>query len=69
MPDEVTISKNFRKQVIAYIGSKTGDHLSKPGLILTWLLAALGAPTALVGLLVPIREAGSLVPQMVIVSG
>lgn len=66
MPDEVTISKNFRKQVIAYIGSKTGDHLSKPGLILTWLLAALGAPTALVGLLVPIREAGSLVPQMVI---
>ncbi len=65
MPDEATITRNFRTQVIAYVGSKTGDHLSKPGLILTWLLTALGAPTATIGLLVPIREAGSLVPQMV----
>lgn len=66
MPDEATVSQNFRKQVLAYVGSKTGDQLSKPGLILTWLLAALGAPSAMIGFLVPIREAGSLVPQMVI---
>lgn len=65
MPDESTVSKNFRQQVMAYVGSKTGDQLSKPGLILTWLLTALGAPAATIGLLVPIREAGSLVPQMV----
>ncbi len=66
MPEDPTVSRNFRKQVIAYVGSKTGDQLSKPGLILTWLLSALGAPTATIGLLVPIREAGSLVPQMVV---
>lgn len=66
MTSEATISKNFRKQVIAYVGSKTGDQLSKPGLILTWLLTALGAPAAMIGFLVPIREAGSLVPQMLI---
>jgi len=65
MHDDETISKNFRKQVVASVGSKTGDHLSKPGLILTWLLSVLGAPTATIGLLVPIREAGSLLPQMV----
>ena len=57
---------NFGRQVVASVCSKTGDQLSKPGLILTWLLTALGAPAAAIGLLVPIREAGSLLPQMII---
>jgi hypothetical protein len=60
------VPKNFGKQVIASVLSKTGDQLSKPGLILTWLLTALGAPAAAIGLLVPIREAGSLLPQMIV---
>lgn len=58
--------RNFGKQVIAQVASKTGDQLSKPGLILTWLLTALGAPAVTIGLLVPIREAGSLLPQMIV---
>lgn len=60
------VPKNFGKQVIVSVFSKIGDHLSKPGLILTWLLTALGAPAAAIGLLVPIREAGSLLPQMLV---
>ncbi len=60
------VPQNFGKQVLALVATKTGDQLSKPGLILTWLLAALGAPAATIGLLVPVREAGSLLPQMIV---
>ena len=55
---------NFGKQVLASVASKTGDQLTKPGLILTWLLTATGAPALTIGLLAPVREAGSLLPQM-----
>lgn len=43
---------------------KAGDGLFNPKLILSWLLTALGTPAVLIGLLVPIREAGSLLPQL-----
>ena len=33
---------------------------------LTWMMDAIGAPVALTGLLVPVRESGSLIPQLVI---
>lgn len=58
------IPRNFGRQVVASVCSKIGDQLSKPGVILTWLLTALGSPTFLIGLLAPIREAGSLLPQI-----
>jgi hypothetical protein len=58
------VPENFGRQVIASVASKTGDQLTKPGLILTWLLTALGAPAITIGLLVPVREAGSLLPQI-----
>lgn len=40
-----------------------GDQVVSAGTVLPWLLAALGAPVGLIGLLVPIRESGSLLPQ------
>ena len=40
-----------------------GDQVVSAGTVLPWLLTALGAPVGLVGLLVPIRESGSLLPQ------
>ena len=43
---------------------KTADGLINPKLTLAWLLTALGAPAAAVGALVPIREAGALLPQL-----
>ena len=46
--------------------SKTADSLLDPKLVLSWLVSALGAPGAMVGLLVPIREAGALLPQLVL---
>lgn len=45
--------------------TKLSDGLIDPKLVLSWLLTTLGAPALYVGLLVPIREAGALLPQLV----
>ena len=52
--------------VISLTATKTGDALADPKLVLAWLLGALGAPSAAVGLLVPIRESLALLPQLFI---
>lgn len=44
--------------------TKTADGLIDPKLVLSWLLTTLGAPAMLIGLLVPVREAGALLPQL-----
>lgn len=55
---------NFFKHVISLAFTKTGDGLADPKLVLTWLLTAVGAPAMLIGFLVPVREAGALLPQL-----
>jgi hypothetical protein len=55
---------NFLRHVTSLSLTKAADGLVDPKLVLAWLMAALGAPAALVGLLVPIREAGALLPQL-----
>lgn len=57
---------NFLRHVVSLSATKTGDGLADPKLVLSWLLGALGAPSFYVGLLVPVREAGALVPQLAI---
>ncbi|WP_428388601.1 MFS transporter [Mucisphaera sp.] len=56
---------NFLTHVTALAMTKTGDGLLDPKLVLAWLLTALGSPAAIVGLLVPVREAGALLPQLI----
>ncbi|GAA4358263.1 MFS transporter [Kangiella marina] len=56
--------KNVSTHIISLASTKIADGLIDPKLILSWLLSALGASTFLVGLLVPIREAGALLPQL-----
>ncbi len=46
--------------------TKTADGLIDPKLVLAWLLNTLGAPGYLTGLLVPVREAGALLPQLLL---
>ncbi len=48
--------------------TKLGDALINPKTVLAWVMTVLGAPVALLGFLVPIRESGSLIPQLVIAS-
>ncbi|WP_019601072.1 MFS transporter [Teredinibacter turnerae] len=57
---------NFFKLLLSQWLSKTGDALASTKLVLPWLLASLGAPAFFAGLLVPIRESGSLLPQLFI---
>lgn len=55
---------NFLVLLISHIFTKIGDGLLNPKTTLTWLMTALAAPSFLVGLLVPIRESGSMLPQI-----
>lgn len=57
---------NFFRIIVANMLTKIGDLLISPKTVLAWLIVAVGAPEALVGLLVPIRESGSLIPQLAI---
>jgi len=57
---------NFRVLVSAQILTKLGDALASPKTVLAWLMAAAGAPAFLVGLLVPVRESLSMLPQLLI---
>ena len=54
---------NFFRQLGAMALTKLGDALASPKTTLAWTLGALGAPAWMVGLLVPIRESGSMLPQ------
>lgn len=67
IPDEACreVPRNFFLILASNVLTKLGDLLISPKTVLAWLLSAVGAP-ALVAWLVPIRESGSMVPQMVI---
>ncbi|PRY63592.1 MFS transporter [Vreelandella songnenensis] len=56
--------RNFFLHLWASLGNKLADELSSARLVLPWLMGIIGAPVWMVGLLVPIREAGALLPQV-----
>lgn len=56
--------RNGLRHIAALSMTKVADGLIDPKLVLAWLLTALGAPAVFAGALVPIREAGALLPQM-----
>lgn len=55
---------NFLRQLGAMALTKLGDALASPKTTLAWTLAAVGAPAWMLGWLVPIRESGSMLPQL-----
>ncbi|WP_137170325.1 MFS transporter [Marinomonas sp. FW-1] len=57
---------NVFKLVISNFLINLGDVLINPKVTLPWLLQSVGAPLFLLGWLVPIRESGSLLPQVII---
>ncbi|EIC20798.1 MFS transporter [Thiorhodovibrio frisius] len=58
--------RNFFAYLLANLLTKVADELASAKLLLPWLFGALGAPALLVGFLVPIREAGVLLPQLAV---
>ncbi|MFP4312460.1 MAG: MFS transporter [Nitriliruptoraceae bacterium] len=57
------VPANALRQITALTLQKAGDLVVDAKTVLSWLLAALGAPAAMTALLVPIRESGSMLPQ------
>lgn len=58
--------QNFLYLLASYFFTKLGDAVASPKTTLAWLTTAVGAPGFVLGMLVPIRESGSLVPQLFI---
>jgi len=57
---------NFILQVATQFLTKLGDAIANPKTVLAWLMSALAAPAAFTAFLVPVRESGSLIPQLLI---
>lgn len=60
------VPENFFRQVAATTLTNLGDTLTNPKTTLAWLMGVVGAPVALVAWLVPLRESGSMLPQLFI---
>ncbi|KIN64414.1 Permease of the major facilitator superfamily protein [Sulfitobacter noctilucicola] len=61
-------ARNGLRHIASLSMTKVADGLIDPKLVLAWLLTSLGAPAVYAGALVPIREAGALLPQMPLAS-
>lgn len=57
---------NFLLMLLAQFVTKLSDTLASTKLVVPWLLGSAGVPAFFSGLLVPIRESGSLLPQLAI---
>jgi hypothetical protein len=60
------VSGNFWLILFSQFFSKLADALASAKIVLPWLMTSIGSPVFLSGLLVPIRESGSLIPQLFI---
>ena len=60
------VPQNFFRQVLANTLTSLGDTLTNPKTTLACLMGVVGAPVALIAWLVPIRESGSMLPQLLI---
>lgn len=61
-----SVPGNFFKITASQTLTKLADELANAKTVLPWLLSALGAPAFWIGFLVPIRESGSLLPQLAV---
>jgi hypothetical protein len=66
-PAECTnLPNNYVMNVLNGAASKLAEQVASAKLVLPWLLGAMGAPAVFVGLLLPLRQTGSLLPQLAI---
>ncbi|SHI99833.1 MFS-type transporter involved in bile tolerance, Atg22 family [Arenibacter nanhaiticus] len=60
--------KNYFLILLSNTFSKLGDTLSNPKTVLAWVMSYVNAPVYLISFIVPIRESGSMLPQLIIAS-
>jgi hypothetical protein len=58
--------RNFFAYLLANFLNKVADEIASARLVIPWLFGLLGVPATFTGFLVPIREAGVLVPQLAV---
>jgi len=58
------VPRNFFLQIFSNVFTQLGDTLSNPKTVLTWLMSYVSSPVYLISLIVPLRESGSMVPQV-----
>ncbi|QBG48546.1 MFS transporter [Verrucomicrobia bacterium S94] len=58
--------RNFFAYLTANLLGKVADEIGSAKLIIPWLFGMLGVPAVFTGFLVPIREGGVLLPQLVV---
>jgi len=63
-----SVPGNFFLIILSNTFTKLGDALSNPKTVLAWLMSYVSAPLYLIAFLVPIRESGSMLPQILIAS-
>lgn len=68
IPDDACkhVPKNYVLNVINGSCTKLAEQLAGPKVVLPWLLSAIGAPQFISGLLMPVKQAGSLIPQLAV---
>ncbi|WP_107851425.1 MFS transporter [Oceanimonas marisflavi] len=66
IPDEACrqVAGNRRWLILAQLATALAELMVNAKTVLPWLLQAVGAPVWLIGWLVPIRESGSMLPQL-----
>ena len=57
---------NFFAILLSQCLTKLGDALASSKIVLPWVMSQSGVPAFFTGLLVPIRESGSLLPQLIL---
>ncbi|MBL1213320.1 MAG: MFS transporter [Ignavibacteriae bacterium] len=62
------VPSNFFLIIVSNTLTKLGDALGNPKTVLAWLMGYVNAPLYLISFLVPIRESGSMLPQIFIAS-
>lgn len=60
------VPKNFTLNVANGSLTKLAEKIISPNLTLAWILSFLSAPVFLIGMLVPIKDVGSLLPQLIV---
>ncbi|MEJ2214256.1 MAG: MFS transporter, partial [Gammaproteobacteria bacterium] len=58
--------RNFFAYLWANLLGKVADEIASAKLVIPWLFGSLGVPASFTGFLVPIREAGVLLPQLLV---
>lgn len=68
IPDEdcTYVPRNFSLNVANGTLTKLAEKIISPNLTFAWILSFLQAPAFLIGMLVPIKDAGSLLPQLLV---